>query len=88
MQKFIRLYKSLANTEASWKPEESMHAVSYAFGREEEGSILGSLVWVHFYNIYGKICGIPEIFPEILKSVIHIPEEWHLGLASLRKVIP
>ena len=65
-----------------------MHAFSYAFGGEEEGNILGCLVRVHFYNIYGKICGIPEIFPGILKSVIHIPEVWHLGLASLHKVIP
>ena len=38
MQKFIRLYKSLANTEANWKLENSMHAVSYAFGMEEEGT--------------------------------------------------
>ena len=36
-----------------------------------------------FFYIYGKICGIPEIFPRFLKNAIHIPEEGHLGLASL-----
>ena len=32
---------------------------------------------------YGKICGIAENFPKFLKSVVHIPEERHLGLSSL-----
>ena len=43
MQRFIWFYKSLANTEANWKPEDSMHAVSYAFGKEEEGTVLGDI---------------------------------------------
>ena len=45
-----------------------------------------SCVSAFFYNIYGKICGIPENFPRYLKSVVHIPEEQHLGLASLYQV--
>ena len=64
-----------------------MHAVSYTFGREEEGTILGDFEPFFyeciFYNIYGKICGIAESFPIFLKSVVHIHEERHLGLASL-----
>ena len=32
MQKFIGLYKSLAITEAKWKPKDNMYAISYAFG--------------------------------------------------------
>ena len=58
-----------------------MHAVSYAFGREEEGTVLGHIETVlcecSFYKmcIYGEICGIPEIFPRFLKSGIHNPEE-------------
>ena len=64
-----------------------MHAVSYAFGREEEGTILGDIktvLWESiFYNIYGQICRIPEIFPRFLKRIIHIPEEGHLGFCNL-----
>ena len=64
-----------------------MHAVSYAFGREEDGTILEDikafLCECIFYNIYGEICGIPEFIPRFLKSVIHIPEEGHFWLASL-----
>ena len=72
MQKLIRLYKSLANTEANWKPEDSMHANSFAFEREEEGTGLGEIEAIlcecifFFYNC-GKTCGVPEIFPRFLK---------------------
>ena len=50
----------------------------HAFGRVEEGTALGD-----FDAVLCEICGIPEIFPRFLKSVMHIPEEQHLGLASL-----
>ena len=65
-----------------------MHAVSHAFGREEEGTVLDDYEavlceYIFFLNIYGEICGIWEIFPRFLKSVIHIPEARHLGMASL-----
>ena len=32
---------------------------------------------------YGELCGIPENVPRFLKNAFHIPEERHLGLASL-----
>ena len=64
-----------------------MHAVSYAYGREKEGTLVGDIEAVLceciFFYIYGKICGILEIFPRSLKNAINIPEERHLGLASL-----
>ena len=34
-------------------------------------------------SFYGEICGIPENVPRFLKNTFHIPEEHHLGLASL-----
>ena len=34
-------------------------------------------------SFYGEICGIPENVPRFLKNAFHIPEESHLGLASL-----
>ena len=62
-----------------------MHAVSYAFGREEGGTILGDMETVFclciFYNM-AKSAAFQKIF-RFLKSVVHIPEERHLGLASL-----
>ena len=78
---FLFLYEPF-NYAWSWSK-----AVSYAFGRKEEGTVLGDigacLVWVHFefetlfiYNIYGEICGIPKNVPRFLKSVFHIPEEY------------
>ena len=84
MQKFIRLYKSLTNTEANRKLKNNMHAISYAFGRDEDGIALGDIEAVLceciFYNIYmrhsWKFSRIPE------NCRFHIPEEWHLGLAS------
>ena len=64
-----------------------MHAVSYGYGREEEGTVLGdieaALCECTFYNNNGKICGITEIVPRFLKNVIHISEVPHFGLASL-----
>ena len=35
-----------------------------------------------FYNIYGKMWGIPENVSRFLKYVFHIPEGRHLGLAQ------
>ena len=68
-----------------------MHAVSYAFGREEEGTILGGIEAVlcecNFYKIFGEIWGIAENFPRFLKSAVHFPEERHLGLASLQLLL-
>ena len=63
------------------------HAVSYAFEREKEGTVQGDIETLLceciLCNIYGEVCSIPENIPRFLKSVVHIPEERHLGLASL-----
>ena len=40
-----------------------------------------------FCKFYGEICGIPENIPRFLKNANHIPEESHLGLASLILVL-
>ena len=37
------------------------------------------------YNIYGRICCIPENVSRFLKNDCNIPEERHLGLASLHE---
>ena len=65
-------------------------AVSHAFGREEEGSVLGNIEVCVTRNLcecllffYGEICGILENVPRFLKNAINIPEERHLGLTSL-----
>ena len=58
--------------------------------REEEGTVLCDIQTRPTRNLcecilyfYGEICGIPENVPRFLKNAFHIPEERHLGLASL-----
>ena len=97
MQKFIGFYKSLAITE----PIEGRKilciklstALRNAFGREEEGSVLGDIEARLTKNLcecilyfYGEICGIPENVPIFLKNAFHIPEEHQLELASLHYI--
>ena len=36
-----------------------------------------------FCTFYGEICSIPKNVTRFLKNAFHIPEEHHLGLASL-----
>ena len=54
-----------------------------------ESTVLGDVeahlvsAFCNIYNICGEICGIPENFRRFLKSVVHFPEEQHLGLAPL-----
>ena len=36
---------------------------------------------------YGKICGIQVNIPRSLKNAFHIPEECHVGLASLSRLL-
>ena len=65
-------------------------ALSHAFGREEEGTVLcdnracltRNLCELILY-FYGVICGIPENVARFLENAFHIPEECRLGLASL-----
>ena len=65
-------------------------ALNHAFGREEEGNVLGDIGARLTRNLcecilffYGEICGIAENVPRFLKNAFHIPEERYLGLASL-----
>ena len=58
--------------------------------REEEGTVLDDIEARLTRNLcecilyfYCEICGIPENVPRFLKNAFHIPEERHLGLASL-----
>ena len=73
-----------------------MHEVkslSHAFGREEEGTVLCNIeprltrnLFECILYFYDEICGIRESIPRFLKNAFHIPEECHLGLASLKYV--
>ena len=65
-------------------------ALSHAFGREEEGTVVDDIEARVTRNLrkcilyfYGEIWGIPENVPRFLKNAFHIPEKLHLGLASL-----
>ena len=66
-------------------------ALSHAFRKEEEGTVLCDIAEARFTRnmcacilyFYDEICGIPENVPRFLKNALHIPEERHLGLASL-----
>ena len=65
-------------------------AHSHAFGREEEGTVLGDIeasltrtLCECILYFYGEIWGILENVPRFLKHAFHIPEERHLGMASL-----
>ena len=57
----------------------------------EEGTVQGDieacLVWVYFVIVYAtfmvKYAAFWKNVPRFLKSSFHIPEEGHLGLASL-----
>ena len=68
-------------------------ALSHTFEREEEGTVFGDIEARLTRNLcesilyfYGEICGILENVPRFLKNAFHIPEERHLGLASLQKI--
>ena len=65
-------------------------ALSHAFRREEEGTVLSDIEARLTRNLcecilylYGEINGIPENVPRFLKNAFHIPEECHFGLAFL-----
>ena len=67
-------------------------ALSHAFGREEEGTVLGDIEARLTRNLYfcecilyfyGEIWCILENVPRFLKNDFHIPEERHLELAYL-----
>ena len=54
--------------------EVGSKALSHAFGREEEGTVLGDIEGCLTRNLcecilylYGEICGIPENVPRFLK---------------------
>ena len=56
-----------SNTEANWKPENGMHAVSYAFGREEEGTVLGDIEAVLcecIFTFMAKYAAFQKISPD------------------------
>ena len=70
--------------------EVKKKALSHAFGREEESTVLCDIEACLTRNLcefilyfYGEICAVPENVARFLKNAFHIPEERHSGLASL-----
>ena len=93
VQKFIRLYNFLANTEANWRPENIMHEVEVKLSAMHLGGrkrvpynckviskLVFCLLWAHFlilFTTFMTTFGHPENFPQFLKKQ-------HLGLAFLQ----
>ena len=87
----IIIYKSLALL----RPENIMHDVEAKLSAMHLGGRKRVLYYVILKLVlkrnmcecilyfYSEICGIPENVPRFMKNAFHIPEDRHLGLASL-----